>query len=509
MKKAPYLLLFVTMIIVASYFAGVWQGRRDSRDGESRAGLQAGPRILHYVDPMNPAHTSDKPGPAPCGMPMEPVYAEEGEDASSRRSTAPKHPGAVRISPQKQQVVGIRIDRVKKAPWTATIKSPGLVVLDEARVYRINSSTSGWVREIFAGSTGSMVAKGEPLFAYYTPTFLNAQQSYFYVLNTLDSMRKNEFDEIERQSFTNVQLRTATDNLRNLGVSENRLRELAQNREFVRNITVEAPSAGFVLARNLTLEQKFEAGTELYQIADLSRVWILADIRGQEHRQVKTGQTVRLFVPDSELQFEAAVSKILPQYDAASRTMKVRIEAENPEFILRPNMYVEAEFSVELPSAISVPLDAVFDTGARKTVFIDRENGYFEPREVKTGWRFGGRVEIVEGLLEGERFVVSGNFLIDSESKMRLAAAGFYGAIAKDPVCQMYVNSEKAATAGLKIEYGGTAFYFCSEGCLAEFDKQPRRFLEKQTGKEAPEESSRAVEGIGKNGTTAREGHWP
>lgn len=478
MKKAPYLLLLVAMIVV-SYLAGAWHGRRDSHDEE----IRTGPRILYYIDPMNPAHTSDKPGAAPCGMPMEPVYTEEG-DASSQSATAPKHPGSVGISPQRQQVVGIRTDQVKKTPWTRTIKSPGLVVLDEARVYRVNSSTSGWVREIFAGSTGSLVAKGEPLFAYYTPTFLNAQQSYFYVLNTLDSLRQSEFDAIERQSFANVQFRTATDNLRNLGVSENRLRELAKDRQFVRDIIVEAPAAGFVLTRNLTLEQKFEAGAELYQIADLSRVWILADIHGHEHRYVDTGQTVRLLVPDSERQFEAVFSKILPQFDSASRTMKVRLEAENPEFVLRPNMYVEAEFTVELPAAISVPLDAVLDTGARKTVFIDCGDGHFEPREVKTGWRFGGRVEIVQGLFEGERLVVSGNFLIDSESKMRLAAAGFYGAIAKDPVCRMHVDSEKAATAGLKRDYEGMTYYFCSEGCLAEFDKQPRSFLEKQAGKD-------------------------
>jgi Cu(I)/Ag(I) efflux system membrane fusion protein len=491
MKKVLFAVLSF-LLLTATFFFGSWHGGRKSAMHESPAGR----RVLYYVDPMNPTHTTTKPGPAPCGMPMEPVYAEEGTPQSGN-ADIPPHPGTVNISSQKQQIIGVQVGEVERKSFTNVIRSSGLVALDEARIYRVSSSASGWVREIYANTPGSMVMKGEPLFAFYSSTFLTAQQAYFYILNTLDSMRQHEFDELERHHFTNVQLRTSTDNLRNLGVSEKQLQELAKSRQYVRNVVVEAPATGFVIARNLTLEQKFEAGAELYRLADLSSVWISADIYKHERPYIRPGQAVRIHSPDLGRDFEATVSHILPQFDAASRTMKVRLDAQNPEFLLRPDMYVDVEFAVEVPPALSVPLDAVLDAGTRKTVFVDRGNGIFEPREVKTGWRFGDRVEVTEGLMEGERIVISGNFLIDSESRMKLAASGYYGDVAKDPVCRMYVDTERAAVAGLKREHGAKAYYFCSEPCKVEFDQQPERFTEKGAVKKPPADEAHAVEGPG------------
>ena len=188
---------------------------------------------------------------------------------------------------------------------------------------------------------------------------------------------------------------------------------------------------------------------------------------------------MQITLPHQRRTFQTTVSKVLPQFDAASRTLKVRLEADNPGFILRPDMFADVEFPVTLPLGFFVPVDAVLDSGLRKTVFVDRGNGFLEPRKVETGLRIGDRVEIVKGLRSGERIVVSGNFLIDSESRMELAAAGIYGRSSRDPVCGMDVDEKKAKTSGRMSEYQGISYYFCSSECKEKFSKNPDRYIGK------------------------------
>ena len=173
------------------------------------------------------------------------------------------------------------------------------------------------------------------------------------------------------------------------------------------------------------------------------------------------------------------MSEILPEFDPATLTLKVRLEMDNPGFTLRPGMFVDVEFPINLPPTVNVPVDAIMDSGLKQTVFVDRGNGYFEPRRVKTGWRLGDRVEIVEGLEPGERIVVSGNFLIDSESRMKLAAAGLFGEVTKDPVCGLNVDESKAKAAGFQNTFENQTYYFCSEACKQHFEKNPERYAGK------------------------------
>ncbi len=176
------------------------------------------------------------------------------------------------------------------------------------------------------------------------------------------------------------------------------------------------------------------------------------DLFENETQFVHPDLKVKVNLPQQGKSFYAPVSQVLPQFDPATRTMKVRLEADNPDYLLRPEMFVDVEFPVNLPAAVSVPVDAILDSGLKKTVFVDRGQGLFEPRQVETGWRLGDRVEILQGLSPGERIVVSGNFLIDSESRMKLAAAGMHRNVAKDPVHGMNVDESKpparAATGG-------------------------------------------------------------
>jgi YHS domain-containing protein len=175
--------------------------------------------------------------------------------------------------------------------------------------------------------------------------------------------------------------------------------------------------------------------------------------------------------------YQATVSEVLPVFDPATRTLKVRLETDNPEFTLRPEMFVDVELPVSLPPAISVPADAVLNSGLRKTVFVNRENGFFEPRQVETGWRMGDRVEIISGLEPGEKIVISGNFFIDSESRLQSAGLGIYGTMSTDPVCGMEVDEARAKATKRISVYQGKIYYFCADECKHQFEKEPGRYV--------------------------------
>ncbi len=295
----------------------------------------------------------------------------------------------------------------------------------------------------------------------------------------LDRFESSEKETKAQIEVTNASIDSYRVSLRNLGMSEHQIDEMTRTRQGVDEIEIRATEQGFIIARNISLGQRFERGTELYRIADLSHIWVLADVFENESEYFKPGINARVILPNQKKAFHARVSNTIPQFDAASRTLKIRLEVDNPGFLLRPEMFVDVELPVTFPRAITIPVDAVRYSGMKKTVYMDLGKGFFEPRDVETGWRFGDRVEIVRGLLPGERIVVSGNFLIDSESRMRAAASGVLGPMQKDAVCGMDVDEGKANTEGKTSEYGGTKYYFCSITCKQQFDRDPEHFLKK------------------------------
>jgi RND family efflux transporter MFP subunit len=259
-------------------------------------------------------------------------------------------------------------------------------------------------------------------------------------------------------------------------MSEVQIEEIAKERRYTQSIHLISPATGFVLVRDIAPELRFERGKELYRIADLSRVWILADLFGKEEEYVRPGSNAKVrSAQNPDRVFGARVSNLLPQFDPVTRTLKVRLEADNPGYALRPEMFVDVEFPTNLPPTLTIASDAVIDTGLRKTVFLDRGHGYFEPRHVETGRRFGDRVEITKGLMEGERIVLSGNFLLDSESRMKLATEGLPEDYVVDPVCGMGVDPRKAASR--KSVRQGETYYFCSDTCKESFDKEPAKYI--------------------------------
>jgi RND family efflux transporter MFP subunit len=356
----------------------------------------------------------------------------------------------------------------------------GKVAADETLTYRLNAFSDGFVMRVYDNSTGSLVRRDEPLATYYSKDLFTALQTYYYAVYALDNLvQQGQQLPASQKHLLDAQKRAAEYNLMNLGVSTRQIRDLIRSKEITQEIVLSAPATSFILARNLTPGQKITTGEELYRLADLSRVWILADLFVNEAKYVRPGEKVKVTLAGQDETYMATVTEILPQFDPATLTIKVRLEVDNPEFALRPGMFVDVEFPINMPPTVNIPVDAIMDSGIKQTVFVNRDQGFFEPRRVKTGWRLGERAEIIEGLEPGERIVVSGNFLIDSESRMRLAAAGMFGEITKDPVCGLNVDESKAKAAGFQAAHKNQTYYFCSAGCKEHFEKNPERYAAK------------------------------
>jgi Cu(I)/Ag(I) efflux system membrane fusion protein len=404
---------FCLLILAAAALAGAsWYGRRDA----VAASAHEARTILYYVDPMHPAYRSDHPGKAPdCGMALVPVYDRRSGDPSR----AHENDGGelVRVGRDAQRLVGLRVETVESAPGAETLRLYGRVAADETRVYRVNAGIDGYIREISNVTTGSQVGKGAWLATMAAPDARTPIQAYVVAL---DALEQGTLRPADVPGTLAEGLEQAVNRLLMLGLSRSQIDEIRRTRAIPSSIRIVAPAAGFVVARNLTDGAKIANGEELFRIADLRRVWVLADVTGPDADRVRPGAIAEVSVPGRSIAMPAVVSgAVAPQFDAPTQTVRIRLEVDNPTAVLRPDMFVDAHVTIALPAMLAVPVDAVLDAGRKKRVFVERAAGLFEPREVETGRRFGDRVEIVRGLTAGDRVVVSGTFLLDSESRMR------------------------------------------------------------------------------------------
>ncbi len=385
------------------------------------AGGQAGSRVLYYVDPMNPAHTSDHPGLAPCGMKLQPVYADAGTgSAKPSDSTAP---GAVRITPDQQQLIGVRVGSVGTFSGTHTLRLFGRVVPDDRRIYHVNAGAEGLVREVSAVTVGSAVKKDQWLATYAAPDLRTTIQGFLTAVDVVDRQMAGGANTPAQISVVNDNVRLATDRLQTLGISALQIEEIRKTRVVPPNFRILAPADGIILAQGLTPSLKFEKGMECYRVADLTHVWVLTDVSADEAEHLPPGTAAEVSIPGQHKALSAKVGDSLPQFDPVTRTLKLRLEVDNPGIALRPEMFVDVALPVPLPSTLAVAADAVLHSGLKATVFVEQAEGFFAPRNVETGRHLGDQVEILAGLEPGERIVTSGHFLIDSESRMKLSAA--------------------------------------------------------------------------------------
>jgi Cu(I)/Ag(I) efflux system membrane fusion protein len=438
MKKALYFSLFLA-VVIAAFRLGSNSGRRAAVTPASTEAR----KVLYYVDPMHPAYKSDKPGTAPdCGMQLEPVYADSLLQPVSSSALSP---GSVRVEPAKQQLFGVRVSPVAQTSGSYNIRLLGRVAADEGRVFKLNAGIEGYIQEVSAATTGTFVRKDQVLATFAAPNAAMMLQTYILNLGAEDRFKKSAAEgSVEGQAMgsVNANLQLRTQQLQNLGMSALQMEEIRRTRQLPDTIKIIAPVDGFVVTRNVSPGQKFERDTEWYRIADLRRVWVLADVFENEAQYLRPGVQVRVSLPGQNRSVQGRVSDVLPQFDTAARTFKARIEVENQGFVLRPDMFVDVQLPVAFSRSIVVPAGALLDSGQKKTVFVERGEGLFSPRVVETGRRFDDRVEIVKGLEAGERIVVSGNFLISSES--RLQEAGEQYAPAADPQPQ-HQDVNKAA----------------------------------------------------------------
>ncbi len=389
-----------------------------------------GRHVLYYVDPMHPSYKSDKPGIAPdCGMPLVPVYSDDSGNAPPPSPIAQLPAGAVTVDAATQRLMGIRVAAVEKNGATRTVRAIGRVVPEDTRVYRVNSGLDGFIRETYNDSVGLQVKKDQKLATYYSPDALSIASGFLAASERVPGAVGTDGNRtvvwagaVSQQGVSSLQ--GYTDRLRNLGVSDVQLKEIADSRKLPEYIYVVAPADGFILARNISPGQHFDHDLEFYRIADLSRVWVVAEIYEPEAPYLRPGGLAQINLKNEGRQLPARIADSLPQSEASGGTVKLRLEVDNPKFILRPEMVVDVELPIRVPPAVTVPQDAVVDSGARARVYVEHGEGIFEPREVETGRRFGERVEILRGVLPGERVVVEATFLIDSESRLKTLASG-------------------------------------------------------------------------------------
>ena len=330
--------------------------------------------------------------------------------------------GVVAIPAVVRQLIGVRSAPVTYASLGQEIRAVGTVGYDERGLTQITVKTSGWVREVFVDSIGRPVHKGDPLFTLYSPDLLATQDEYLLAVKTQDQLAASPLAIVTTNAASLVA--SARERLRLWDVTDAQIAALARRGTAVPVLTVYAPSSGIVLKREALPGKYVEPGTTLYEVADLSRVWISADIYESEVAAVKLNQPTSVtFAAYPGTTFRGTVAYVYPSLNTEARTVRVRVELPNPELKLKPGMYGNVTLQTDAVKALVVPKEAVLETGLRQLVFMDRGQGRYEPASVKLGRRSQDEVEVLEGLQQGDRIVTSANFLLDAESKLASASS--------------------------------------------------------------------------------------
>ncbi|HEU4391492.1 MAG TPA: efflux RND transporter periplasmic adaptor subunit, partial [Blastocatellia bacterium] len=411
----------IAVLALALLALGYWQREAVVRILTARANngpAAAERKVLYWVDPMHPQYKSDKPGTAPdCGMDLVPVYADGDQPAANMPA------GAFKITPEKQQLIGVQYGEAAYEEVSKTLRTVGKVTYDETRVEHAHTKVEGWIEEVYVDFTGKLVKEGEPLLSIYSPELLQTQQEFLIALRGRRELGESPFKEASASADSLYQ--AARRRLELWDITEEQIKELERTGKPVKAITLYSHSTGIVLTRNAYHKQRINLDTELYSIADLSSVWVLADVYEYEASEVSIGQPTTITLPYIPGRvFRGKVTYINPQIDPTTRTLKVRIEVANPKLELKPDMFANVELKVGFGRRVVVPQEAVMDSGSEKTVFVAVGDGYFQPRNVETGPIVNGRAIIIRGLKAGEKVVTSANFLIDSESRLRSATGG-------------------------------------------------------------------------------------
>jgi RND family efflux transporter MFP subunit len=406
--------------------AGQWLGFGHEHEHEAVAVTDESGQVQYYTCGMHPWVILPKPGDCPiCHMDLTPIDPD-------------KFTGEIVIDPVVVQNMGVRIAPVVTGPLTRRIRTVGTVDYNEREVRDVNIKVSGWIEKLHVDYVGARVEAGEPLFELYSPQLFAAQEEYLLAWRNRDTTPDSQ-----------TLLEAARTRLEYFDITDEQIRQLQAAGEPTKTMTIESPHTGVVIAKHANEGMKVDPGMQVFRIADLSEVWVLVTLYEYQLPYVEQGMTATMSLPYIPGQvFEGEVIYIYPYLEEKTREVQVRLEFDNPRNMLKPGMFANVTLENTLAAAKTLaPRSAVIDTGERQVAFVSRGEGKFEPRDVRLGVQSGdGQVEIISGLKPGEMVVTSGQFLIDSESKMREALAKM---IKGDLAAEQEVTAEVAGTASI------------------------------------------------------------
>jgi Cu(I)/Ag(I) efflux system membrane fusion protein len=372
-----------------------------------------------WTCPMHPQYVSDKPGDCPiCGMrlvpkkrgaPAAPSGARTGSDGG-----APGY-SQVTIDPEHQRLIGLTTTEVTLGPIPGGLRTTGKISFDERRIEKVTARFEGYVEKLYADFTGKLVQKGDPLVSIYSPELLSTEEEYLLARASQATLTQSGLPNAAN---------AARDRLKLFGIPESEIARLEKRGTAERALTLHAPISGFITTKNVVGGARVQPNDPLFEIVDLSKVWVMADVYENELPRLRLGQRATLtlsYWPDKK--WQGRVSYILPTVDDKTRTVKVRIEVDNPNNELKPEMFADVVIDTAPRQALVVPDGAVIVTGTRKLVFLAVGQGHLLPREIETGAHVDGRYEVKAGLRAGDKVAAGASFLLDSEARLRSAVS--------------------------------------------------------------------------------------
>ncbi|MBI4686533.1 MAG: efflux RND transporter periplasmic adaptor subunit [Nitrospirae bacterium] len=337
----------------------------------------------------------------------------------------------VEISPEQQQLIGVKTSEASIMPLQKIIRTVGRIEYDERRIATVNTKFEGWIERLYVDYTGRYVKKGEPLAEIYSPELFATQQEFLNLLKWKDSGSRVEgqgssnsdsslnIGEMLSRDAASI-IEAARQRLKLWDITEEQIKKIEQTRQPMRTLTIHSPVSGYIVQKMALQGMRVMPGEKLFDVADLSTVWVISDIYEYELPLMKVGQTANIslsYFPGKE--FSSRIDYIYPALSGETRTLKARFTIPNPNALLKPQMFTNVEIKVNLGKRLAVPEDAVLDTGTRQVVYVDKGEGYFEPREVMLGISANGFKEVIRGLKAGEKVATSAAFIIDSEAQLK------------------------------------------------------------------------------------------
>lgn len=403
-------LLLLAAISIGSYVA--WRRSTTTQTTQKKQAL--------YHCPMHPSYTSDRPGQCPiCGMDLEPIPTSTSSATAGGDGNVPGLT-TVELSPERIQMIGVRTTVVARRALGSGLELVGFVTPDESRIHRVQLRVAGWVQRVHGAQTGGFVRAGQPLLDLYSPELFQSEQEFLIETGLRDTMSHGAPMAMSHDDPVAARRR-----LELMGVPANEIARLERERKASSNLTLTSPVSGTVLERLVSDGQSVSPDSPLFTIADLRRVWVMADLYEMDVARVRPGASAD-FTADAIVgrRFGGRVELVSPTVSSETRTVKARIALDNPNGTLRPGMFGKVRMAGAAAPVLVVPAEAVVDAGAHRYVFLARAGGRFEPREVRTGATAADGVEIVTGLAAGDTVVASASFLIDSESRLKAAISG-------------------------------------------------------------------------------------